>query len=162
MMQKNNKNIHYLQSRGPGSKYRITSLHVDKDMLYVGNGSGELIQFRVIASVTNPQVTVKAMARQNGKPVKSLFRTMTGKVADTAESGGLITTSMSETEKAFEESLFYTTRRHTQARPSLRPGRPRSATSASKPMNVYKLEFMCKKNLGTGINEPTSFLLPLK
>ena len=146
-----------LQAQGRGSKYRITSLFVDKDVVYIGNGSSEIFQFRVTASVSNPHATVKAMVKDRRKPLPRT--TVTGQFADTAESGGLITASTSEYDKEFEETKFYTSRRHTQVR---RVGRPRSATHVGKPDNVYKMEFVKKKNLGTGMNEPTSFILPLR
>ena len=103
------------------------------------------------------------MAKDKRKPEKSLLHTTItgGHSPDTAESGGLITTSTSEYDNGFDDTMFYTSRRrhHTQVH---RAGRPRSATSVGKPDNVYKMEFVSKKNLGTGMNEPTSFILPLR
>ena len=144
------------------SKCRVISLLVDSEVLYIGNGGGEVVQFRIVATVADPEATIRALANERGKPKAELRRSRIEE-STTEEHGGLLTKSLLSTgredEHSEEPSYFATGGRRRTAGRSLHHGRPK--TEANQ-ISIYKLEFMTSQRLGSTINESITFILPIR
>ena len=143
------------------SKYRVTSILADGEVLYIGNGGGEVVQFRVMASVADPEATIKALANERSKRRMRQRRSTVLESTTTEERGGLLTSSIlsnGKENKHSEELSYFATRGRRTGR-SLHYSRPKTEI---KQVSIYKLEFMTSQHLGTTINESITFILPIR
>ena len=141
------------------SRCRITSILADGEVLYVGNGGGEVIQFHVEASVADPEATIKALANERSKRRMRQRRNTILESTASEEHGGLLTSSILSNGKENEQSSYFATRGRCKTGRSLHCSRPKTEV---KQTSIYKLEFMTFQHLGTTINESVAFILPIR
>lgn len=139
----------------------MTSLLADREVLYIGNVSGEVVQFRVVASTADPEATIKALANERSKRRMRQRRSTVLESTKAEERGGLLTSSILSTGREnehLEEPSYFATRGRRTGR-SLHYSRPKTEINH---VSIYKLEFMTSQRLGTTINESVTFILPIR
>ena len=143
------------------SKCRVTSLLADGEVLYIGNGGGEVVQFHVMASIADPEATIKALANERSKQRMRQRRNTVLENTKAEERGGLLTSSILSTGREnehLEEPSYFATRGRRTGR-SLHYSRPKTEINQ---VSVYKLEFIRSQCLGTTINESVTFILSIR
>jgi hypothetical protein len=141
------------------SKCRITSILADGEVLYIGSGGGEVVQFCVVASVADPEATIKALANERNKRRTRQRRSTILESTASEECGGLLTSSILSNGKENEQPSYFATRGRCKTGRSLHRSRPKTEI---KQTSIYKLEFMTSQHLGTTINESITFILPIR
>ena len=121
-----------------------------------------MFQFQTVASVADPEASIKALVAERWKPK---LRKRKLEREGSATVGGLLIKAEVGQEKdpqppSGSRSSFYTGRNRKFGR-TLRHGRPEGETTGSSPVSVYKLEFFAHKKLGSAVNEPVRVVLQI-
>ena len=120
-----------------------------------------MVQFHVVASVADPEATIKALANERSKRRMRQRRSAVLESTTAEECGGLLTSSIlsnGKENKHNEELSYFATRGRRTGR-SLHHSRPKTEINQ---VSIYKLEFMTSQHLGTTINESITFILPIR
>ena len=134
-------------------------------MVYIGTGGGNVFQFRAVASVADPEASIKALVAERGRLKSRKRRTEGGQGG-----GGLLTKAAllgQEKESPPEVSLdsnvsYYSLRnRRTQFGRTLRHGKPEGDATGMGLVSVYRLEYVTHKQLGSGVNEPVRVVMAI-
>lgn len=156
-----------LQEEGTISNLRVTSILADGDIVYIGTGGGELFQFRAIASVADPEASIKALVAERGKPRSR--RRREGNDGGVTVRGGLLSKPVvvgpekeSQPPDDSHSSYYAIRNRRTQFGRTLRRGKPDGEYSGHSLISVYQLEFLAHKKLGSAVNEPVRVILPFE
>ncbi len=155
----------------------MTSLLADGDFLYIGSGCGQLLQFKVVAGVSDPAASIRDfVAAAKVKPRGRSKRRPGDEPPSPTARGGLLSKALlreKEKEKEEEEewvnleqplpadSYYATRQRRTQFGRTLRRGRSEVEGIGPNHLSVYRLEALSHKLLGSALNEPVRVLLPL-
>ena len=160
------------QSGVLSANFRVTSLLADGDFLYIGSGCGQLLQFRVVAGVSDPAASIRDfVAAAKVKPRGHSKRRPGDEPPSPAARGGLLSKALLAEEKEEEDwvtleqppsdSYYATRQRRTQFGRTLRRGRSEVEGVGPDHLSVYRLEALSHKLLGSALNEPVRVLLPL-
>lgn len=159
-----------LQGGVLSANFRVTSLFADGDFLYIGSGCGQLLQFKVVAGVSDPAASIRDfVAAAKVKPRgRSKGRPGDEPLSPTAR-GGLLTKELLGEEKEdsinceqpLPDSYYSGRQRRTQFGRTLRRGRREGDGVGPDHLSVYRLEPLSHKLLGNALNEPVRVLLPL-
>ena len=121
-----------------------------------------MVQFHVVASVADPEATIKAIANERGKRRMQQRRSTVLENTSAEVCGGLLTSSIlsngGKENKLSEEPSYFATRGRRTGR-SLHYSRPKTEINQ---VSVYKLEFKTSQCLGTTINESVTFIFPIR
>ena len=150
----------------------MTSLLADGDFLYIGSGCGQLLQFRVVAGVSDPAASIRDfIAAAKVKPRDRSKRKPGDEPPSPTARGGLLSKALLADEEEGEEwvnleqplpdSYYATRQRRTQFGRTLRRGRSEVKGVGPDHLSVYRLEALSHKLLGSALNEPVRVLLPL-
>ena len=120
-----------------------------------------MVRFCVVASVADPEATIKALATERSKQRLRQRRSTILESTTAEERGGLLTGSIlsSGRENELSEEPSYFANRGRRTGRSLHCSRPRTEI---KQASIYKLEFVTSQHLGTTINESITFILPIR
>ena len=170
------------QSDVLSANLRVTSLLADGDFLYIGSGCGELLQFKVVAGVSDPAASIRDfVAAAKVKPRGRSKRRSGDEPPSPTTRGGLLTKAWLAEEKDWVEveqpppdsyyasrqeqsppdSYYASRQRRTQFGRTLRRGRSEVEGVGPDHLSVYRLEPLSHKLLGSALNEPVRVLLPI-
>lgn len=147
------------------SNLRVTSLLAGENLVYVGTGGGEVFKFTVVASVVDPEASIKEIAAERGNPRIRKRKTDEGITATAGE--GLLSKALLGREKEAgtttdsSPSYFASRHRKTQFGRTLRHGRPEGDSTGLDLVAIYKLEYTTHQQLGSAANEPVRVVLPI-
>ena len=157
-----------LQSGVLSANFRVTSLLAEGDFLYIGSGCGELLQFTVVAGVSDPEASIREFVAAKVKPRGRSKRRPGDEPPSPTARGGLLTKALLGEEKELidlehpvSESYYANRHRRTQFGRTLRRGRSEVGGVGADHLSVYRLEPLSRKLLGSSINEPVRVLLPI-
>lgn len=142
----------------------------DGDFLYIGNGCGELLQFTVVAGVSDPEASIREFVATKVKPRSGQSKrkpTYGDDPTSPTARGGLLAKDLLVKEDTdleqvpVSESYYASKKRRTQFGRTLRRGRSQVEGPGPDHLSVYRLECPSHKLLGNALNEPVRVLLPM-